>query len=69
MSEVKLCPFCGKKPECVEIYVHSGLHEGGWSFVVRCNALKGGCGASGGGRVTEEEAIKAWNMRVEKEEL
>ena len=58
------CPFCGNEPECVEEYIHLGLHDGGWVWVVRCNHLKGGCGAKGGTRISREEAIEAWNKRV-----
>ena len=64
MNELKPCPFCGNKSvETAEIFVHTGLHEGGWTWVVRCNFLKGGCGSQCGSRETEEEAIKLWNTR------
>jgi len=63
--KLKTCPFCGKKPEVVEIWIPHGLHEGGYSWVVRCNYLNGGCGAQGGSRTEKEEAIEIWNRRTE----
>ena len=61
---LKPCPFCGNKDiECVETYVYSGLHEGGWCWQTRCNFLKGGCGCTVG-RITEEESRKLWNTRI-----
>lgn len=62
--ELKPCPFCGNKNvEPVEEYQHTSLHNGGWAYVVRCNYLKGGCGAKGGARETIEEAAMIWNRR------
>ena len=66
MDEIKKCPFCGKTPEIVEEWEQHGLHEGGYAWVVRCNYLKGGCGAKGGGRPEKEEAIDAWNRRTDE---
>ena len=61
--KLKHCPFCGKEPEVVEEFVHQGLHDGGWQWVVRCNYINGGCGAKGGGRPEKEQAIEVWNKR------
>lgn len=61
------CPFCGNASlECVEEWQSHGLHDGGYAWVVRCNYLAGGCGAKGGIRLEKEEAIEAWNKRVEQ---
>ena len=61
--ELKPCPFCGKEPELVEEWISGGLHEGGYAWIVRCNYMKGGCGAKGGSRIEKEEAIEVWNKR------
>lgn len=74
------CPFCGKSEtltigkasdafsepdECGDPspYMHTE------TYAVVCDASKpdgpGGCGASGGYKLTEDEAIAAWNRRAE----
>ena len=60
---IKPCPFCGnKEPELTR--ESQGMHfDLGTGYIVRCNFLKGGCGARGGSRNTGEEAIIAWNAR------
>jgi len=58
------CPFCGHRSEVTEEWISSGLHEGGYSWLVRCNYLNGGCGAKGGARTSKEDAIEAWTKRV-----
>lgn len=63
--KLKPCPFCGKEPEVIKIWVSDSLHESGYSWIVRCNYLKGGCGAQGGSRTKKEEAIEIWNRRTE----
>ena len=62
-SIIKPCPFCGNKdPELVS--ESEGMHyELGTCYLVRCNFLKGGCGARGGGREEKSDAIDAWNKR------
>jgi len=78
------CPFCGKSEtltigkasdafsepdDCGDPmpYMHTE------SYSVICDASKpdgpGGCGASGGYKLTEDEAIAAWNRRAEVERL
>ena len=73
LQEALPCPFCGKQrtlqvisgqelmDENQEFWQHSD------SFGVVCDAStpdgKGGCGAMGGFKPTEEEAITAWNIR------
>ena len=75
MSELLPCPFCGKDvavimddySECLELwgdeFDESGLEATDCKAVV-CSFLDGGCGASGGWRKTEEEAVEAWNRRA-----
>lgn len=67
MNELKPCPFCGN----VNINVYSAreiddLPHIGLSYACLCNCHIGGCGATGGYRITEDEAIEAWNRRIEK---
>ena len=57
-NELLPCPFC-KKTESLHI-----LSEPYWHKVVICNALKNGCGARGGVREYEDEAIRVWNNRA-----
>lgn len=74
LQEALPCPFCGKQQtlqvisgqelmgEDQEFWQHSD------SFGVVCDASspdgKGGCGAMGGFKPTEDEAIEAWNTRT-----
>lgn len=74
LQEALPCPFCGKQHtlqvisgqelmgEDQEFWQHSE------SFGVVCDAStpggKGGCGAMGGFKPTEDEAIEAWNTRT-----
>ena len=75
MSDTKLksCPFCGKEVQiisnCIELEECENFEEctGNTLSTVVCNFKKGGCGATGGYRVTKEEAIKAWNRRASNE--
>ena len=78
MEELKSCPFCGqhvaelsdaKDCETCSNFeseeVCPAYEEGDfcpYHFVV-CSCYKGGCGASGGWKLTVEEAIAAWNRR------
>ena len=56
MSELKPCPFCGKRP---------GVHRSTFSekYRIRCDQ-KGGCGAETASCGTKEQAIDAWNRRM-----
>ena len=54
MSELKLCPFCGRKPELRH-------NEDGFSYIVCAND---GCYVRTDGHLNDEAAIKAWNRRV-----
>lgn len=61
MGELKKCPFCGGKAEM--IYTKSIE-----SWTVECALDKGECNVIPGTRPfdTKEEAIAAWNRRVEE---
>ena len=76
MTDLRTCPFCGG--EAAEIldefdeyrekfgdeFNEIGL---GASYkAVCCSVNKGGCGAVGGWKPTEAEAIAAWNARAER---
>lgn len=71
MSELKKCPFCGKKvAECKSVVEIEEIDEnndlyGRWedTYEVVCNYNKGGCGATSGARGCKDEAIEAWNRR------
>ena len=69
--ELKPCPFCG---ECAHVRIADsnemegvGPSDEGYTsnpyHAVVCSFTDGGCGASGGYRSTEREAIEAWNRR------
>ena len=74
MLKLKPCPFCGgtqlfvgtiaeieMQDEDHPDYLHSSK-----IYAVVCDYIKGGCGAStGGGAISKEEAIEAWNRRAE----
>ena len=72
------CPFCGGEAEIIdehdEYIAKWGEPFDEWEFgtasywykAVVCCVDKGGCGAIGGWRKTEAEAIKAWNTRAER---
>ncbi len=56
IEKLKACPFCGNT-NSLNIDVDDDV------FAVNCNWKEGGCGATGGYRYTEEEAIEVWNNR------
>lgn len=76
---LKPCPFCGKTgpakiTTAQELAEQDSDYDGEFwdhsdSYAVICNASRpngpGGCGASGGFKPTEAEAIEAWNKRAE----
>lgn len=74
MTELKPCPFCKsstapKISSCIDMEECANYEacESDGVFCVCCDWNNGGCGASGGFRFTEEEAIEAWNTRAERE--
>lgn len=67
VAELKPCPFCGSIS-----YLFIGTandisgNDDEESIAVCCDFSKGGCGSSGGYRLSREKAIEAWNRRVEQ---
>jgi len=57
------CPHCGNT-EALTVKHCDGPGENPDQSRVVCDFTKGGCGASGGVRYTEVEAIEAWNARA-----
>jgi len=57
------CPHCGNT-EALTVKHCDGPGENPDQSRVVCDFTKGGCGASGGVRYTEAEAIEAWNDRA-----
>lgn len=62
----KHCPFCGGA-DSVIIDKFDTLIPGFSLYSVFCNKYKGGCGACGPHKRTEEEAIEAWNRRAKND--
>lgn len=60
-ENLKPCPFCGNKKPKVDAS-HFGLNT---QYVVACSVYGGGCGASTTLFKNKEDAIKAWNRRIE----
>lgn len=56
-NELKPCPFCGKEPV---------IRKTDEYFVIECNNLKCPVFVAVRFRLTEKEAIKAWNKRVKE---
>lgn len=64
------CPFCGQRAaevkKLIELQPDANNLCHPHYYSVRCNFHNGGCGTTLGGEYkTEEEAIKAWNTRLE----
>lgn len=59
MTELKPCPFCGSKNTACSFYT---THTEGMEdhYYIGCK----NCGANGSRGKSEEEAIEAWNRRV-----
>ena len=59
-EKLKPCPFCGNRV-AVEEKINFGEPN---VFIVYCNPSNGGCGAKTNWFDSAEEAIDAWNRRV-----
>ena len=80
MTNLKLCPFCGKNVAIIsdvqDCELCSNFEEqncpqfediGHCNMkLVCCNAQQGGCGASTGWYATEQEAVEAWNRSTKE---
>ena len=64
-TKLKPCPFCGNRV-AVEENINFGEPN---DFIVYCNPSNGGCGAKTRLCESEEEAIEAWNRRVNDEPI
>ena len=65
MKKLTPCPFCGnEKLVILEESTDSEIYENIINYAVCCDFHRGGCGATSGYRISEEEAIEAWNKRV-----
>ena len=63
MNELKPCPFCGsEKLVILEEVAYGNI----LNYAVCCDFDHGGCGATSGYRISEKEAIEAWNRRVDE---
>lgn len=70
-TELRSCPFCGGHnlriiscdEDCCDDIDCSGCDTK--TFAVCCPIHQEGCGCSSGWKPTKEEAIKAWNNRVD----
>jgi len=58
-EELKPCPFCQQLP-----YVEPWFNSYDDEVVDSCDVHCSNCGIQGSGK-TEEEAIKAWNKRID----
>lgn len=69
-DKLKPCPFCGSEKliitDCVELEECDNFEkcECVRRYTVCCDFRQGGCGATSGFRLNEEEAIEAWNRRA-----
>ena len=70
--ELRPCPFCGKRSPVLVFDSNEmegvGPSDEGYTYypyhAVVCSFNDGGCGAAGGYRSTEREAVEAWNRRA-----
>lgn len=58
------CPFCGQTKTLIFVPDDDYMVYAAVNCRVECETVLGGCGATGGFRETEEEAIEAWNRRA-----
>lgn len=67
---LKRCPFCGNEQS---LFVGGANEisddEREIGFAVCCDFNNGGCGATGGYRSTEKEAVMSWNKRTVRESM
>jgi hypothetical protein len=68
MTNLVACPHCGATKDAGVVHVEKAADAFG-AFVegqryVLCDFRIGGCGASGGVRDTEDDAIAVWNRRA-----
>lgn len=65
-TKIAVCPFCGQAVARVVTYSELTYNEidDDNSYCVCCIYPDGGCGACGGVRSSEEEAIRVWNQRA-----
>jgi len=66
MTELLACPFCGNEKarrlmDSEELNLLTG------NYTVVCCIFNEGCGASGGYKQSDHEAVEIWNVRPEKE--
>lgn len=64
-DKLKNCPHCGNNDYVIAKHVE-GEDVSPDNYQVVCNWLLGGCGASGGARRTQAEAIATWNQRADE---
>jgi Lar family restriction alleviation protein len=64
-TELLPCPFCGKA-NTLKIQKPKGRYTAPDNYFVVCDVKDDGCGASGGIKRTDAEAIAAWNTRAER---
>lgn len=68
-EKLKPCPFCGSKR--LTVWAEGDYLDGEEIILiaVSCDVNLGGCGATSGFKKDKVEAIKAWNMRTEPDQV
>lgn len=64
MKELKPCPYCGGRNLFIGDSNELDVNFNDTQYAVCCDYSKGGCGAVSGFRMTEDEAVDAWNRRA-----
>ena len=67
--ELKRCPFCGKNLALIgtiaDLCTDDNAEYNKSHYIVCCDFVRGGCGATIGWQyTTEEDAADAWNRRA-----
>lgn len=62
--KMRPCPFCGSPERRLFVEPFSGDYDHPQGWQVCCETSDYGCGAVGPTRLTEEDAIDAWNDRA-----